>query len=238
MNEKQSKRVWITCMLVGWLSVCSATAMAELYVGGQIGGNFPQDLTGVNGIETIQGVDVSGVTFSDLQLENGPAFGLKAGGYFPGFLSWLGLELDAYHAMADIKAQPFTASVPLSSLGINAPGTIAGSGNTNTIDFSVTTVALNVMARYPGSLLQPYVGAGIGGNVAIMKEGSSNVKDADFAPAFNAVAGLRVKVIHMVGIFAEYKYNRNLTEFKFKDNNFAADYSSNLIMGGVSIHFP
>lgn len=237
MSHVQGKMIILSWMMVGWLFVGAVPAMAELYIAGQVGGNFPQDLTDVSGIETIQGVDVSGVTFSDLKLDKGVMFGLKAGGYFPGVVNWLGIEFDAYHALADIQAQSFTASVPLASLGVNPSGTFVGSGNTNAIDFSVTTVAVNLLARYPGSLLQPYVGVGLGGNVAILREGSGNVKDADFAPALNALAGLRVMIIDQIGIFAEYKYNRNLKEFKFKDNNFSAEYSSNMILGGVSVHF-
>lgn len=198
----------------------SSPASAEMYIAGQIGYAMPSDLSEVKGTGSI-----SGANFSDLALTSNLAYGLKIGGYFPGALNWLGLEFDGFFNQPDIKSQTITAT-----------GTVSGTGQGDASKFRVATFAVNVLARYPGTTFQPYIGIGGGLNVADIAE-TPNTFSSDFAmaPAFNAVAGLRIFVTEKIAFFGEYKYNRSV--FKFSDNEVQANYQTNMFMGGISFHF-
>lgn len=194
---------------------------AELYLAGQMGVNLPQDLTDLKGVGAS-----SGLTLSDLKLKKSVVFGGKFGGYFPGRANWLGLEVEAYHTNPDIKQQPATVSAPV--FGISLSGTLPA------MDLSITTVAFNGVVRYPGQMFQPYAGVGVGLNIAELSGGAASNEFA-FSPTLNVLAGIRLMVHKKVGIFAEFKHNRGT--FTFEDNEIEADYATNMVVGGVSIHF-
>jgi opacity protein-like surface antigen len=158
-----------------------------------------------------------------LALKSGIAYGLKIGGYFPGAAKWLGLEFEGFYNQPDIKAQSATLT----------PG---GPQQVDSTRMRVAHFAVNVLARYPGEIFQPYIGVGGGVNVADIAESRNTFSD-DFtvAPAFNALAGLRVFLSERIALFGEFKHNRST--FKFSDNEFEAHYRTNMFMGGLSFHF-
>lgn len=85
------------------------TANAELYVAGQLGPQISNNFGKV-------GTNAAGVRFSDLDLKNSIAFGVKAGYFFPQ-LPNLGLEVSASHAKPDIKDQSTVVTGPVPAIG-------------------------------------------------------------------------------------------------------------------------
>ncbi len=189
-----------------------------MYLAGQAGYAMPSDLSDIKGTG-----NSSGITSTDLALKNGLAYGIKVGGYFPGAVNWLGVELEGFYNQPDIKAQTVTQT----------PG---GSQQVDSSRMRVAHFAVNVLARYPGETFQPYIGIGGGVNVADIAESPNTFFD-DFvmAPALNALAGLRVFLTDRIALFGEFKHNRST--FKFSDNEFEAKYRTNMFMGGLSFHF-
>jgi opacity protein-like surface antigen len=196
------------------LTLSGHPAQAELYVAGQIGYTSPNDLSSVQGTGPI-----SGVSFSDLKLDNSIVYGAKVGYYLPS-VNWLGIETEMFNTTPDVKQQPITV------LGVTVP---APGFNLN-----VFTWAINAIVRYPGKQFQPYAGVGLGVFFAEAKfQGTS---DKDVAPGLNALAGVRYFATDHIALFAEYKYNR--AAFELPDAiGIKADYSANHFVGGVSYHF-
>lgn len=186
-------------------------AGAEWYVAGQVGATFADQLKDVEGTNSL-----AGLTAPDFDLQNSVAYGLKLG-YFPGD-SWVGLEAEAFHTTPHIKNLD------------DIPG----------VHFRVTTVGLNLIARYPGRTYQPYIG--IGGGVAIGHVGNSatTTSDTDSSSSLQVLAGLRAFVTPRVALFTEYKYTD--ASFQFTGafgsvGGFQADYAAQHLMFGMSYHF-
>ena len=103
----------------------------------------------------------------------------------PKALNWLGVEFEGFYNQPDIKAQTITATGGGTSM--SAPG--------DATKLRVASFAVNVLARYPGTTFQPYIGIGGGANVAAVNETTNTyVSDVAIAPALNALAGLRIFV--------------------------------------------
>jgi opacity protein-like surface antigen len=186
-------------------------AGAEWYVAGQVGATFADRLKDVEGTNSL-----AGLTAPDFDLKNSVAYGLKLG-YFPGD-SWVGLEAEAFHTTPHIKNLD------------DIPG----------IHFRVTTVGLNLIARYPGRTYQPYIG--IGGGVAIGHVGNSptTTSDTDTSSSLQVLAGLRAFVTPRVALFTEYKYTDATFQFTGAFGSmggFQADYAAQHVMFGMSYHF-
>lgn len=207
---------FLIVLLFGLAFLLSAVpAGAEWYVAGQVGATFAdrlKDVQGTNGL--------TGLTAPDFDLQNSIPYGLKLG-YFPGE-SWLGFEAEAFTTTPNIK-----------SLVVNdvyVPG----------VPFRVTTIGVNLIARYPGKTYQPYVG--LGGGVAIGHVGSSATtsSDTDTSASLQLLAGLRAFVTPRVALFTEYKYTD--TTFQFTEafgsvGGFQAEYAAQHLMFGMSYHF-
>jgi opacity protein-like surface antigen len=208
--------LWLCSLSVGLvcLMLSGRPIHAEMYVAGQIGYTSPNDLTSVQGTGAI-----SGLSFSDLKLQNSIVYGAKVGYYLPS-VNWLGIETEMFDTTPHVKQQSITA------LGVTVP---APGFNLN-----VFTWAINALVRYPGKQFQPYAGVGLGLFFAEAKfQGQS---DKDVAPGLNALAGLRYFATDRIALFAEYKYNR--AAFDFPDAiGLKADYSANHFLGGLSFHF-
>jgi opacity protein-like surface antigen len=78
--------------------------------------------------------------------------------------------------------------------------------------------------------------AGVGLGVFFAKATFQGQSDSDTVPGLNALAGLRVFATDHLAIFAEYKYNRAAFSLPHAIG-FEADYSANIVMGGLSYHF-
>jgi hypothetical protein len=97
------------------------------------------------------------------------------------------------------------------------------------------TVAFNVIARYPGTTFQPYVGAGAGAFYFWSTTGS--IQGRQWVPGLNLLTGLNVLLTDEWGFFAEGKYNRaSINNF---DPTFGLNgtYSAIHFVAGLSYHF-
>ena len=211
----------ITLFAIGFASIIVVTSpvSAEMYVAGQAGVNFADRINAIGGTGPQAGV---AGPLADFDLQNSITYGAKVG-YFPGH-SWYGIEGEVFHTTPHIKALPATASLAAD------PG----------IHLRVTTVGVNVIARYPGRMLQPYVGAGIGAAIARIGDTPTVRSDSDVAVAWNVLAGLRTFITPKIAIFGEYKYTGATLKFEGAfgpDGGFSGNYRAQHILGGLSYHF-
>jgi len=210
-------------ILVLGLSVFAwnTASQAELYLAAQGGYQFPQDLSDVRGTGSFQGA-----RSNDLDLNSQAAFGIKIGRMFTGGFRWLGLEFDYSHSDADIVAQRVTASAPI--LGITQQN-----GRTPGVGLSVNHMTANLIVRYPGSQIQPYVGVGGGLGLSVLR--TTPESETVVYPVFNVFIGMKVFVTKHVAFFTEYKHARATVEFS--DNHFEGDLRTNWLMAGLAWHF-
>jgi opacity protein-like surface antigen len=189
----------------------------------------------------------------DVQLKDSFVAGGKVGYFFSqAGLPWLGVELEGYLTNPKIRSQaisgtqfvtrfdPTPAPDGPSDNPSNNPDTLPRNftiPRTITLeesDLRVTTVALNGVVRYPGDLLQPYVGAGIG---VFWFKGSNQFDQSKIVPGLNLFGGLKVKATEAWGVFFEAKYN-HATLKGFGDGiGLQGNYSILQWLGGVAFHF-
>lgn len=196
---------------------------AEWYFGSDLGGVFAHDLTNIEATGTAFGVPASGTRFNDLKTSPGVSLGLK-GGYFFESLHWLGVEGNIQASFPKIKSQAFNGT---GSLTINASVTDGTA--------KVYVPSLNLIARYPGERIQPYIGAGPA--LAIIKtfeEGSTSAK-----AGVNVLAGVRYFLNKEVAFFTEYQYLRTMftSDHALSPTlGIQGDYSASHLLFGVSVH--
>ena len=188
-----------------------AVAQPEYYVAGQVGVNFADRLTGIQGTGNF--VTQRG---PDLDLQNAVVYGGKLG-FFPSNGA-VGLELDVFNSQPNIKNLD------------NIPG----------IHLGVTNVGINLLLRYPGQTFQPYVGFGGAALIARISETADVQSDTDVGFGINLLGGLRTFMTPYVAIFAEYKYTRGTLSFNEAfgpAGAFSGDYHAQHVVFGVSYHF-
>ena len=215
----------------GWLVFCTALCLvlpslagAEFYIAGQVGATFPQDFS----VDEAGGLP-TGETLSNLRLKDSVVYGGKLGYFFPR-LEWLGIETEAYTTTPHLKSQVVQVTGPLGTQNIMIQGKHLG----------VTTLAFNLIARYPAKRVRPYAGAGLG---IFFLGVPGTEKDLDTAPGLNVFAGLRFLVTSKVAVFAEYKFNR--VTFDVDSVNLKGlgkiglegDYQVHHLVAGISFHF-
>ncbi len=187
---------------------------------------------------------------SDLKLKSSPLFGGKAGYFFndSGF-PWLGVEIEAYTTKPSIKSQTVTTTQDITFIknGPDVPPCFPPPAQNcsrhevlnstlavGEVSLRVTTVAFNVIARYPGDVFQPYVGVGVG---AFYFSGSGQIDGRQVVPGFNGLAGVKILATEEWGLFVEGKYNRaTLTNFD-PNLGLSGEYSIFHFVGGIAYHF-
>jgi opacity protein-like surface antigen len=192
---------------------------AERYVAVFGGVTLPADATKNRDIDS-----TSGVTLSDLDLARSGVVGVKAGAYPLGEKSWIGMETEFFYTNPHVKQQDVTVTGPGGSLTANLPGSRV----------RIATVAFNLLLRYPGTVIQPYVGAGLGifwGRVSGPLGTAS-----DTSPGFNGLAGVRFRLLKYLTAFGEYKYNRATFDFG-GDLALHSLYQAHHLIGGVAFEF-
>jgi len=188
---------------------------------------------------------------SDISLKSSAIFGGKAGYFFKDEgLSWLGVEVEAFTTKPTIKQQtvdttqgitfvlgppPAGACDPNPTLKTcSAQETVRSALALSESSLRLIAVGFNVVARYPGKILQPYVGIGAG---AFYFSGSGQINGRQVVPGLNAQAGLKVLVTEEWGLFVEGKYNlANINNF---DQTFgvSGQYSAFNAVAGLAYHF-
>ena len=204
-----------TSLVVAWLSLATfgmpSPASAEWYVAGDVGVNFADRLTGISGTNGLEGLQAP-----DFDLANSVSYGAKLG-YFPGD-SWFGIEGEVLQSTPHIKNLD------------DIPG----------IHLRVTTVGVNLLARYPGRTFQPYAGVGVGTVIAHLSDSATTQSDTDVTSGWNVLAGLRAFVTPYVAVFTEYKYVGTTLRFDQAFGSvggFEGEYRAQYVLVGLSYHF-
>ncbi len=228
-----------------------STARAQSYLGVQVGATLPQGLTSIRGDENLNFPEPPGSgdlkrdsSVSDATLDPSVMYGLKLGHYFRQ-VPWIGLETEAFTATPDAPRQIIT---------IKPPGVAPFQEKQLRLDFRVTTLAFNVVARYPGERWQPYAGVGLGLFFAELHgSGRSGIllNDPDAAgtgprvstsstrPGLNTQMGLRYLLTERWALFGEWKFNH--ADFEFDRirslTNVSATYDAHHLVVGLSFQF-
>ncbi|HEV8328189.1 MAG TPA: outer membrane beta-barrel protein [Nitrospiraceae bacterium] len=265
MKTKQmARRFAITSLLALLVPIVLFTpqAYAESYVAGQFGVTLPSigkglsdgDLTSTSALfqsgSTSGTVNFpSGSTVSDQSLTSSLMLGGKIGHYFSK-ARWFGLEAEIFYSTPHIKQQDITLrSDPPATFTPSGggPSTVLPSELTSPgfqgAHFSVLTIApFNLMLRYPGNRLQPYIGVGPGIFIARISDPSitqGENSQSSTKLGLNTFIGARYYLTRRVSAFAEGKYN--YVRFNFEENpnffGFNATYTPINVVFGVSYHF-
>lgn len=182
-----------------------SSVLAEVYIGAQGGVTFPKPLTGVERTSGPSVVFPAGTKITDLSLKTSGLYGLKLG-YYSESLQWLGIEGEVFNTNPHVKQQTETLTPPS---GPSLTGTTSGS------HLTVLTFATNLMVRYPGAFLQPYIGVGPGIFFA-RNHFSTSATEASTSTTqlgLNALAGVRYLVTDHAVVFVEGKYSHAQLNF-------------------------
>ena len=202
-------------LFVAWLSIATfgipSPASAEWYLAGDVGVNFADRLTGISGTNGLEGLQAP-----DFDLKNSVSYGAKLG-YFPEH-SWLGIEGEVLQTTPHIKNLD------------DVPG----------IHFRVTTVGVNLLARYPGRTFQPYAGVGVGEVIAHIGDSTTTQSSTNVTSGWNVLVGLRGFVTPYLAVFTEYKYTGATLRFDqafVTGGGFEGVYRAQHVLVGLSYHF-
>ena len=189
---------------------------------------------------------------SDLALKQSLLFGGKGGYFFNDQgLPWLGVELDLFTTNPKIKNQTVSTNqdirftpkdltngacpLPIPNNACAFQQNVKSTLPVTETSLRLMTAAFNVVARYPGTLFQPYVGVGVGAFYFTSSTGSFQGRQV--VPGLNAMAGVKVLMTEEFGLFLEGRYNRaTLTNF---DPTFglSGEYSAINFVAGLAYHF-
>jgi hypothetical protein len=173
-----------------------------------------------------ENLTVGGTTIFDTNVKGSVGAGLKAG-IFPKFAGGVfGVEGEVFGHGGRV----------------NAPGQVQG-------DLTVINFMVNVLARYPGEIIQPYVGAGVGVSAGQLRDANIQVvglqltgKASDGAGAFQFFGGVRAYVTKVIFLFGEYKYFA--ANYKWESEGISTgnpsvnfDFRTQIVSGGIGISF-
>jgi opacity protein-like surface antigen len=156
-------------------------------------------------------------------IRQGFGAGLKVG-LFPNFAKrFIGIELDSFGHGGAL------------SFANSANGQNNGTGRSNLL---VLNTMFNLVLRYPGEVVMPYVGIGAGWSHGILL--NPNItgradKDFDSARALGHqyLTGLRVMVSPKVFVFGEYRY----FSANYHWEGLALDFRTHYGLFGIGLHF-
>ena len=156
-------------------------------------------------------------------VQQGIGAGIKVG-LFPHFTKRVvGLELDSF-------AHGGALSFPN-----NANGQDNGIGRSN---FLILNTMFNLVLRYPGEVVMPYVGIGAGWSQGtLLNPNITGRADKDFESAralgHQYLAGVRTMVSPKVFIFGEYRY----FSANYHWEGLAVDFRAHYGLFGIGLHF-
>jgi opacity protein-like surface antigen len=201
----------VTCALAFCLLLVTPGApCAEPYLGLYAGVAFP----GSSDLKAA--IPGTKVTARDVERDTAAVVGGKVG-YWLDVFPYVGAELDASHHGPDADDQAVRFAVD---------GQSAGTGRIGRIDLNVTSVGFNVLGRWPGHRIEPYLGVGPamfitrlkdtgkGGASIVMPSGQD---DTDTTVGVQAIAGLKFFATKQIALFAEYKFSHHKAEFRLTD---------------------
>jgi hypothetical protein len=174
-------------------------------------------------------LQVDGVAVTDARISRAYGAGLK-GDWFPAVSGGIvGLE-------AEVFGHGGTVSAPA--------GTTSANG-----DLKNLNVLVNVLARYPGQTLQPYVGVGVGVSWSRFSDAALSVANGattisgiatDTAFAYQFLAGTRAYVNDRLYFFGEYKFFGATYNYKSAAATHpltTLEFQTHLFAGGIGMAF-
>ncbi|WHZ28074.1 MAG: hypothetical protein OJF51_002872 [Nitrospira sp.] len=218
MEKLMTHRLWILSLSL--LALSSQPAHSEMYVAGQVGANFPADLSNVEW--RAGGANVAG---NDLELQTSLVYGGKVGYYFDS-VKWLGIETEVFNATPHIKQQNWVIN------GVNV-GTVQGIYNR-----VLTWAPVNLVVRYQAGAFEPYAGVGLG--VFFSHLSTSGFSSSSTDVGLNTQVGLRYRITSAIAMFGEWKYNwasMSHTNLAGTGLNVDTDYRAHNFVFGVGYHF-
>jgi opacity protein-like surface antigen len=181
-----------------------------------------------------------------LKFENDPYPNTEVGGGLGG-----GLKVGMYPALTN-RIIGVEAELTGFNAKVDAPQTMSG-GVSRRADFrlNVFNAMANLMVRYPGDVVQPYGGIGVGLsggfarglNVQNSSMGTINENAADGAFAYQVIGGARVNLSERFFLFSEYKYF--VANYKWESElpdgsagpSFSLPFRTHIVAGGVGFNF-
>ena len=214
----------ISSMILAALS--SATANAELYIGGGLGYDFSSKFGNVQDTGF-----PSGLNGQDLSLKGAVTYGIKVG-YFFDSLPWLGTEGEFFSSSPVFKQRVLNVRDPSTGGATTFVDDVQGHLTTNVL-------AWNVVVRYPSRHIEPYVGVGPG--IFRFKHSAEDESETNTQVGLNALAGVRFFLSETWAVFTEYKYNyarlKFAPDFIEDGTGLKGKYSSNKAVLGLFYHF-
>lgn len=194
----------------------------DLLLSGYLIGVFPQNKDLSVGGSQISNTDVRGTIGAGVKFDVYPWFTNKM----------LGLEIEMFGLGASVKA----------------PRTTSGSGTTQAQgNLIAVSTMYNVMLRYPGVIIQPYIGVGAGSSTGILygvniQSGNTALtgSSGDWAFAYQFLGGLRAFVTKKLFLFGEYKYF--VSKYSWDsggggNQQVKLDFQTQLVSGGIGWSF-
>ena len=226
------KRFMMTGLLALLIPIVLFTPQAygESYVAGQFGVTLPQSLG--NGTATQDGID--GLDISDQSLKSSALVGAKLGHYFTK-ARWMGIETGLSYTTPHVEEGSITFSGPGGS--VTSP-TLSG------LSQRIITWDIDVIFRYPGYRLQPYLGIGPSLYFASLNGPTAPPGQSATSIGFNVEGGLRYYITRRWALFGEGKYNWARMDYSSNHSDpnadpfgFRATYSALGLSVGISYHF-
>jgi opacity protein-like surface antigen len=162
-----------------------------------------------------------------------------------------GLKLGMFPAFAG-RMLGFEAEVSGLDGEVNAPSRTTG-GITRSANFRLQSInaMANLLLRYPGKVIQPYVGIGAGLSGGFARDlnlqhssfGVIRENAADGAFAYQFLGGIRANLSDRIFLFTEYKYF--LANYQWESEfpngshgpSFTLNYRAHIISGGLGFRF-
>ena len=205
-----------------WMSVASSLSVTssveaaqkeDVYLGLYVLGSFPSD----------RNANVMGMNVPNTSVSNGAGGGLKVG-IFPDITRrMVGVELEYFGSFSSISF-PFSSGA--------GPGAVAST------NLAVLNSMANLIIRYPGKVIQPYVGIGGGLSDGILFSADIPGRaDRDFDPSYTFgyqfLAGFQSNMTEKTYLFGEYK--RFAANYHWE--GLSLDFRAQYALVGIGIRF-
>lgn len=194
----------------------------DLYLSGHVMGFSPQDKDLSVGDNRISNTDMRGTIGAGIKFDAYPWFTKKI----------LGAEIEAFGLGGSVRAPRATSGI----------GTTQAQGSLIAIN-----TMYNLMLRYPGETVQPYIGAGVGSSTGILynaniQSGNAGLSgtSGDLAFAYQFLGGVRTFITKKLFLFGEYKYF--VTKYSWDsegagDQRIKLDFQTHIVSGGIGWSF-
>lgn len=178
-----------------------------------------------------ENLSVGGTVIQDTSIGGAVGVGVKAG-LFPSFTNKIiGFEIETFGHGGTVKASQTQGS----------GGVTQAEGN-----LVLLNTMVNLLVRYPGEILQPYLGMGGGVSLGFLSDvniqrGNDLLTGSSGSGAFayQFLGGLRANVSKRVFLFGEYKYFVADHEWESEGSgpSTSLNYHTQIISGGVGLSF-